>query len=209
MTRFAEVQVALLRNAKQIEDIAGMDADDFAMDTPTLTVTDDQGRTLTCYIEHSLKLAEEEYVLLLPVDTPIEIFSWEETEDAEEEAAVPVEDDAVTDEVFAIAKAVLGEQNLTLKRSAITLTVEGDLPDFEEEEDALESDEDEEEELQLLASFYHLEQEYAIYTPLDPFLILARLDEQGQPQLLSEAEMEKLEPLLPMLEDQLFEELDD
>ncbi len=186
-----------------------MDADDFAMDTPTLTVNDDQGRTLTCYIEHSLKLAEEEYVLLLPVDTPIEIFSWEETEDAEEEAAVPVEDDAVTDEVFAIAKAVLEEQNLTLKRSAITLTVEGDLPDFEEEDDALESDEDDEEELQLLASFYHLEQEYAIYTPLDPFLILARLDENGQPQLLSEAEMEKLEPLLPMLEDQLFEELDD
>jgi hypothetical protein len=187
-----------------------MDADDFAMDTPTLTVTDDQGRTLLCYIEHSLKLADQEYVLLLPVDAPVEIFSWEETEDAEEEAAVPVPDEAITDEIFAIAKAVLEEQNLTLKRTAVTLTVEGDLPDFEEEDEGLEiEDEDEEEELQLLTSFYHLEQEYAVYTPLDPFLILARLDEQGQPQLLSEDEMVKLEPLLPMIEDQLFDELDD
>lgn len=187
-----------------------MDAEDFAMDTPTLTLTDEKGRTLTCYIEHSLKLADQEYVLLLPVDTPVEIFSWEETDDEDEEAAVPVSDDAIIEGVFPIAKAVLEEQNLTLHRSAVTLTVEGDLPDFEEDEETeLDENLEEEEELQLLASFYHEEQEYAIYTPLDPFLILARLDEAGQPQLLSEEEMQKLEPLLPMLEDQLFDELDD
>lgn len=178
-----------------------MDAEDFAMDTPTLTLTDDKGRTLTCYIEHSLKLADQDYVLLLPVDTPVEIFSWEETDDDDEEAAVPVSDEAVIDGVFPIAKAVLEEQNLTLHRSAVTLTVEGDLPDFEEEEAELDENLEEEEELQLLASFYHEEQEYAIYTPLDPFLILARLDEAGQPQLLSEEEMLKLEPHLSTLED--------
>jgi hypothetical protein len=186
-----------------------MDAEDFAMDAPTITLTDEKGRTLTCYIEHSLKLAEQEYVLLLPVDSPVEIFAWKEDDDEDEESATPISEEATIDEIFPIAKAVLEEQNLTLKRTAITLTVEGDLPDLDEE-DEIEFDEEEdlEQELQLLASFYHHEQEYAVYTPLDPFLILARLDDEGQPQLLSPEEMQKLEPLLPMLEDQLFDELE-
>jgi hypothetical protein len=37
------------------EDQTGMDADDFEMDAPTITVTDEKGQTLTCYVEHSLK----------------------------------------------------------------------------------------------------------------------------------------------------------
>jgi hypothetical protein len=191
------------------EDQTGMDADDFEMDAPTITVTDEKGQTLTCYVEHSLKLEDREYVLLLPVDSPIEIFAWEESDEDDEESAVPISDDLI-EVLFPLAKAVLEEQNLTLKRTAVTLTVEGDLPEPDEETgvDLVEDDEDEEEELQLLASFYHHEQEYAIYTPLDPFLILARLDEDGVPHLLSPEEMQKLEPLLPMLEDQLFDELD-
>jgi hypothetical protein len=205
-----EIEIQLPRNPETImpntdKEDAGMDADDFAMDAPTITVTDEKGRTLNCYVEHSLKLADQEYVLLLPIDSPVEIFAWEESEESDEEAAIPIEAEAKIDEIFSVAKAVLEEQNLTLKRTAITLTVEGDLPDLDEEEEEFE---EEEEELQLLASFYFQEQEYAIYTPLDPFLILARLDEEGRPQLLSPEEMQKLEPLLPMLEDQLFDELE-
>ncbi|KGF71461.1 hypothetical protein DO97_19490 [Neosynechococcus sphagnicola sy1] len=183
-----------------------MEAEDFEMDAPTITLTDEAGRTLTCYVEHSLQLEGQEYVLLMPVDSPVEIFAWQE-EDADDEAALPV-DEAEIDQIFPIAKAVLEEQNLTLKRTAITLTVEGELPDYLEEEEELDEEEEDQEELQLLASFYHEEQEYTIYTPLDPFLILARLGADGQPQLLSPEEMEKLEPLLPMLEDQLFDELE-
>jgi Protein of unknown function (DUF3727) len=195
--------------ANEYKEFSSMDADDFSMDAPTVTITDEKGQTLTCYIEHSLTIEAEEYVLLLPVDSPVEIFAWQETEDAEEDAAVPISETEV-DNLFPVAKAVLEEQNLTLKRTAITLTVEGDLPDLEEEaEDDLVLEEDEQEELQLLASFYHQEQEYAIYTPLDPFLILARIDENGKPQLLSPEEMQKLEPMLPSLEDQLFDALDD
>jgi hypothetical protein len=59
-----------------------------------------------------------------------------------------------------------------------------------------------------LATFYHNDQEYAIYTPLDPYFILARLDEKGVPHLLSPEELKRLEPLLPMIEDQLFDELE-
>lgn len=178
----------------------------------TVTLTDESGRTLTCSIEHSLELEGQDYVLLLPIDSPVEIFAWQAEGDDEE--AVPIEDEDV-DPLFSIAKAVLEEQNLTLKRTAITLTVEGDLPDLSSED--IGEDEDTEEgdyeELQWLASFYHEELEYAIYTPLDPFFVLARINADGQPELLSPEEFKKLEPMLPalegLIEDQLFEELEE
>jgi Protein of unknown function (DUF3727) len=90
------------------------------------------------------------------------------------------------------------------------LTVEGDLPDLADEdysEDGAEQDE-EQEELQLLASFFHEDQEYAIYAHLDPYFILARMGNDGKPILLSPEELKRLEPLLPMIEDQLFDVLE-
>jgi hypothetical protein len=185
--------------------------DELDEDVPVITITDDAGRTLDCTIEHSLSVEDQEYVLLLPVDSPVEIFAWQENNEDEDEA-VPVEDEDEIDTIFSTAKVVLEEQNLVLKRTAVTLTVEGDLPDLVEEEEFLTDDEPEdedyEEELQLLARFYYEEQEYAIYTPLDPFFIFARLDDEGQPHLLSQEEFKKLEPMLPMLEDQLFDALE-
>jgi Protein of unknown function (DUF3727) len=105
---------------------------------------------------------------------------------------------------------VLAEQNLTLKRTAYTLTVAGELPEMDEEEiltiEVEESDvELEPEEFQLLASFYHEEQEYGVYTPLDPLLFLARTNSKGEPELLSPEEFKKVQPLL---EDLLFDELE-
>lgn len=178
----------------------------------TVTLTDESGRSLTCSIEHSLELEGQEYVLLLPIDSPVEIFAWQAEGDDEE--AVPVEDEEI-DQLFSIAKAVLEEQNLTLKRTAITLTVEGDLPDLSSEDfgDDEETEEGDYEELQWLASFYNEEQEYAIYTPLDPFFVLARINAAGEPELLSPEEFKKLEPMLPtlegLIEDRLFEELEE
>lgn len=186
-----------------------MDEDSINMDAPTVTLTDESGLKLTCYVEHSLDVDDQEYVLLLPVDSPVEIFAWQENGDEDE--AILVEEQETIDQVFPIAKAVLEEQNLTLKRTAVVLTVEGELPELEDEETwaGVESDsEEDQEELQLLASFWHEEQEYAIYTPLDPYFILARLDEDGEPHLLSQEELKKIEPMLPMLEDQLFDEME-
>ena len=42
-------------------------------DAPTVTVTDETGLTLDCYVEHNLSVDGEDYVLLLPVDSTIEI----------------------------------------------------------------------------------------------------------------------------------------
>ncbi|WP_375514090.1 DUF3727 domain-containing protein [uncultured Nostoc sp.] len=174
----------------------------------SITLTDDKGRSLDCYIEHSLEVDGQEYVLLLPVDSPVEIFSWEG--DGEEEEAVLVEDDSIIEQIFATAQAVLSEQNLILKNTAYALTVAGDLPPVEESELFTLEIEDEEadldpEQLQLLASFYDEDQEYAIYTPLDPLLFFARIAKTGEPELLSPEEFRKVQPLL---EEHLFNEVE-
>jgi Protein of unknown function (DUF3727)/Protein of unknown function (DUF1292) len=178
-------------------------------DEASVTLTDEFGRSLTCNIEHSMEVEGQEYALLLPIDSPVEIFTWHG--DDADESAIPVEDEAEIDKIFDTARVVLQEQNLTLRRTAVTLTVIGELPEFPEEDlvPGVDSDEESEfEELMWLTSFYHEEQEYAIYTPLDPFFILARINDDGKPELLSEEEFQRLEPLLPMLEDQFFDELE-
>ncbi|MBD2252936.1 DUF3727 domain-containing protein [Nostoc parmelioides] len=176
----------------------------------SITLTDEKGRSLECYVEHSLSVDGQEYVLLLPVDSPIEIFAWE-GEDEDEEAVLVEFDDAIIDEIFPTAQAVLAEQNLVLKQTAYALTVAGDLPPVEESElFTLEIEEEEAadlepEQLQLLANFYHDEQEYAIYTPLDPLLFFAKITKTGEPVLLSPEEFRKVQPLL---EEQLFNEVE-
>lgn len=178
-------------------------------DEVPITLTDEAGRSLTCSIEYSMDLEGQEYVLLLPVDSPVEIFTWQG--DEADEAAIPVEDEDEIEVIFDTAKVVLQEHNLKLLRTAVTLTVAGELPEFSEEDAAPESESEDEsdfEELMWLASFYHEEQEYAVYTPLDPFFILARINAEGKPELLSAEEFERLEPLLPMLEDQFFDGLE-
>ncbi len=174
----------------------------------SITLTDDTGRSLECYIEHSLSVDDQEYVLLLPVDSPIEIFAWQGED--EEEEAVLVDDDDIINQIFGTAQAVLAEQNLIVKNSAYALTVAGDLPPVEESELFTLEIEDEEtelepEQLQLLANFFHEDQEYAIYTPLDPLLFFARMSSTGQPELLSPEEFRKVQPLL---EEHLFNEVE-
>lgn len=177
-------------------------------DAASITLTDEKGRSLECYVEHSLSVDDQEYVLLLPIDSPIEIFAWQD--EGEEEEAVLVEDDETIDRVFSTAQAVLSEQNLIIKNTAYALTVVGELPPVEESEIfTLEIEDDEAElepeQLQLLASFYHEDQEYAVYTPLDPLLFFARITTSGKPELLSPEEFRKVQPLL---EEHLFNQVE-
>jgi hypothetical protein len=181
--------------------------DEFA-DIETITLKDESGRAIACTVERFLEIEEQDYALLLPVDAPVEIFAWQGENDDDDEA-LPVSDDAEIDKLFPIAKAVLEEQNLTLKRSAVVLTVEGELPDPEDDDDyteILSGDEEDFEELQYLASFYYEEQEFAVYAPLDPCFILVRMDQNNEPHLLSPDELQRLEPMLEALEDQLFDD---
>jgi Protein of unknown function (DUF3727)/Protein of unknown function (DUF1292) len=176
-------------------------------DAELVSLTDEAGRKLPCYVERELELGGKTYLLLLPVDAPIEIFAWNEDDEVAE--LVAVEEDDEINQIFADAHAVLSEQNLTLKRTAFTLSAVGELPpldpmevvtiELDEADDKLEP-----EEFQILARFYNEEQEYAICTPVDPLLFFGSADENNLVTLLSEKESEQLQPLL---EDMLLDEI--
>lgn len=193
------------------QESSGRNEEEVEIDAPTISLTDEVGRSLLCYVEKSLEVEGKEYVLLLPVDAPIEIFAWEpDEEDDEEETLVDVEDEEI-DDIFSTARAVLAEQDLTLSRSAVTLTVHGEIPDATEEDiitlDIGEDEgvETEAEQFQLLANFYYEEQEYAICTPMEPLLFFARMNGEGQPSLLSP---EEFQAVRQQLEDQLFDDME-
>jgi hypothetical protein len=171
----------------------------------TLSLTDEEGRSLLCYVERSLNVKGTDYVLLMPVDSPVEIFAWTaDEEDDDEEMLIDIDEDEL-EEVFSTARAVLAEQDLMLHRTALTLTASGDLPEVTEEDiitlDIEADSEPNYEQFQQLASFYHEEQEYVICSPLDPLLFFAQLNAEGQPELVS------LEELQTLLELEEFKEL--
>ena len=145
-----------------------------------VTLKDATGRSLDCYIENEVESDGTTYLLLQPVDLPVVILAWDDDAD---ETDIPetemVEEPEELAEIFLDAKAVLGELELVLKDSAYVMTISGELPPLKEDDIlTLEIENDEEsrlepEELQLLTDFYHLEQHYSIYTPLDPYLFFA------------------------------------
>ena len=180
-----------------------MPSSQFDRDEETLTIVDENERSLNCYIEQSIEVDGMTYLLLVPVDIPVVIMSW----DADEIEATLLDDDREIEIIFANAKAVLAEQDLYLHHTAYTLTATGELPPIEEDKIlTLDIDDDdsqlESEELQLLSSFYYAEQKYGIYTPLTPLLFFARYDLNNQLELVSPEQ----ENLLPILEELLFEE---
>jgi len=161
-------------------------------DTDIVTLIDETGRSLDCYLENSLELDGSIYMLLLPIDSPVVIIAWDEDNAEEDEIseAIIIEDPEEIEMLFADAKAVLGELNLVLQNTAFTLTVNGELPPLHEDEIlSLELDEDDEdvdtEDLQFLTSFYHEKLKYSVYSPIAPLLFVACDNQKGQLELLS------------------------
>lgn len=178
-----------------------------------VTLIDGEGRSLECYVENAIETDDTTYLLLMPVDIPGVIVAWEDEEKKEEDfaEAILLEDSEEIADIFPDAKAVLAEQNLILQNTAFTLTIKGELPPIEEDSIlTLELDEQEEssaleaEELQFLASFYHQDHKYSIYTPIAPLLFLAKSTPDGNLELVSPED----EDVQPILEELIFEELD-
>jgi Protein of unknown function (DUF3727)/Protein of unknown function (DUF1292) len=176
--------------------------------TEIVDIIDDTGRKLGCYVERYLELEDKTYLLLLPVDAPIEIFAWNEEDEEGDAELTALEEESEIAKVFPDASAVLAEQNLTLKHTGYIMTAEGELPPLDPD-DILTIELDSEdpemspEEFQILARFYNKEQEYAICTPVDPLLFFGRQDDRGTVVLISGEESEKIGPLL---EDMLLDE---
>ena len=155
-----------------------------------LFLTDEAGRSLECYVENSLEVDNITYLLLIPVDSPVIIFSWGDENKGDFSEVVPLEGEEEIEEVFADGKAVLAELNLFLKHTAFTLTVAGEIPPLEEEEIMdLEVGADDDnvatEQLQFLASFYHEGQKYSIFASIEPLLFFAKYNIMDRLELVS------------------------
>ena len=173
-----------------------------------VTLIDDTGRSLDCLVEKAIKQGDAHYYLLMPIDAPVTIIVWDDEKDTD--TAIWLEEESEISEIFADAQAVLAEFDLTLKRTAYTLTVEGEIDSIDDEEIlTIEIEEPngevESEEFRFLVNFFHERQEYEIYTPLTPLLFLAKETPNGQLELLSKDELNNIQPLLGEF---LFEEFD-
>lgn len=185
---------------------------------PVVTLSDEEGRKLPCYVEKTLDVDGVDFLLLLPVDLPIEVFVWQSADEDgsgngagenDEEVLVDVEDEDI-DALFPSARAVLAELDLLLERSAHTLTAAGDLPEADDEDCfSLEiSEEDGElmtEDFQMLATFFHDDSQYTLCTPLEPLLFFATRQSDGSVELVDPDDFQKMRS---QLEDKLFDVLD-
>lgn len=156
--------------------------------TATLVLRDEQNRTLTCEILKQLEFEGKTYALLTPVDQCVEILVWGEDEEvtldaddfqkgltAEDYEGMLFEPDPdELDDALPTARAVLAEHNLHLELTAFDLmTVKGDLPELDEDDIVEIAKEEDIEEYQILSTFYHEEDQYAVLRSLDPLLFFA------------------------------------
>tara|TARA_Y100001970_G_scaffold50655_1_gene64089 strand:- start:30235 stop:30771 length:537 start_codon:yes stop_codon:yes gene_type:complete len=156
----------------------------------TILLRDSNQNELFCYLEQIVNIENNEYALLTPVDTPVTLFKINEKEEPE-----LIEKIDKNEQILKNADAVLQEHDLKLIRSAVTLTVSGELE--EPISDDLEDDEinDDSETYELLVNFNLLNDEYGLYIPLDPFFIVGKLDE-NEALLIEDEEFDRIQPLI-------------
>ncbi len=160
-------------------------------EAPTLLLKDSNNDKLFCYLEQIVLVKGNEYALLTPVDTPVTLFKINEKDEPE-----LIEKIEKNEQILKNADAVLQEHDLTLIRSAVTLTVSGELdePIYDDlEEDDLNNDESET--YELLVNFNVLDSEYGLYVPLDPFFIVGRIVDDGA-ILIEDEEFDRIQPLI-------------
>ena len=173
---------------------------DSIQDGPKISLKDNSGRILICQIEQTFEIEGRQYALLLPLDTPVEIFAWEEDDSGETDSLIDVEENEI-ERLMPTARAVLAEHDLVLQHSAVTLTVTGDIPDPREDDcftleigDANDHGESDTEEFQTLATFFDNDVEYTVCTPVDPLLLFAEISAQGDAHVIPPEEFERLRP---------------
>ena len=157
--------------------------------------TDDKGRKIECFSEHTIPVDGVDYSLLTPIDTPVVLVRIGK-DDGDDQL---IEDYESAGEILAAADASLAQHNLTLVRSAVTLTVSGKSLPVESEEiedDDADSPEEETDLFELLMPFQCNGQEYGLYIPLDPFFVVARVTGDSEGVVVMRDEFEPIQPII-------------
>ena len=159
-------------------------------EVPTVLVNDSNGSTLLCFLEKLIPINGIDYGLLTPVDTPVSLFRLSDEDEPE-----LIEKIKSSEPILEVADVVLQEHDLTLVRSAVTLTVTGELDEPDPEEIEEDDIDDDSETYELLVNFRVKDKEYGLYIPLDPFFIVAKLNE-GRACLVEGEEFDTIQPLI-------------
>jgi hypothetical protein len=162
-------------------------------DVPTVLVRDGQGRQLLCFLEQLIPLDGHDYGLLTPVDTPVCLVRIAGDDDEEDEVIAEL---VGAEPILSVAEVVLQEHELTLVRSAVTLTVSGELeePDQDELDEEIDGEDDDDTDLyEMLIQFRAEGQDYGLFIPLDPFFVVARI-QNGEGVLVEGEEFERVQP---------------
>jgi len=159
-------------------------------EAPTILLKDSSNNELFCYLEQIVNVENKEYALLTPVDTPVTLFKINDKDEPE-----LIEKIEKNEQILKNADAVLQEHDLNLVRSAVTLTVSGELeePVYDDLEEA--DINDESETYELLVNFNVLNDEYGLYVPLDPFFIVGKIENQTA-ILIEDKEFDRVQPLI-------------
>ena len=160
------------------------------VDVPTVVVRDGHGSALLCFLEELIPVQKTEYALLTPVDTPVSLFRLSAEGDPELIKTI-----SSSEPILATADLVLQEHDLTLIRSAVTLTVTGELEEPEPEELEDEELEDDSETYELLVNFRVEDCEYGLYIPLDPFFVVGKIL-NNEATLVEGEEFDQVQPLI-------------
>jgi hypothetical protein len=156
-------------------------------------VRDGQGRQLLCFLEQLIPLDGHDYGLLTPVDTPVCLVRIADDDDEEDEVIDELDG---AEPILSVAEVVLQEHELTLVRSAVTLTVSGELeePDQDELDEEIDGEDDDDSDLyEMLIQFRADGQDYGLFIPLDPFFVVARI-QNGEGVLVEGEEFERVQP---------------
>lgn len=190
----------LHRNKNMAPGSFNDDQDFDEQEQEVITLEDPQGKTLECYVDNVVEQGDYTYLVLSPVDIPLLILLWEDEEEVGEDDFTEtqiIESEEEIAELFPNAKAVLDELNLSLKHTGFILTASGERPPIDEDQvltlEVGEEDEEEDiegEDLQFIASFRHEDQQYSIYSPIEPILFFAREDSQGRVEIMPPDEPE-------------------
>ena len=159
-------------------------------DGSTLLLKDKKGSELLCFLEQIVPIDDCEYALLTPVDTPVSVFRLNDEKDPE-----LVETIVKNEPILEVADVVLQEHDLRLIRSAVTLTVSGELEEPEPEELEDEEFDEETETYELLVSFKVDNNEYGLYIPLDPFFIVGK-NINGTITLVEDEEFDNIQEII-------------
>ena len=177
-------------------DITALVGSEEVEDEPAVYVArcPDTKRVIECYLDTTVEVKGETYVVLHPCDEVVGIAAFDEFGQAD---LIGI-DSKLMDEVFPAAAALFEEDDIELMRTASVLTMQGDWEAeeadeewAEEEEEAASHENSDEDQVEVLSDFELNDDPYALVRIMEPTFLIGKMCEgktENEILLLSDTE---------------------